>query len=375
MKIPYFVPNITLQDKKFVLKSLNQRWLTNGPMLKKFEKIFSDVVNTRFAVGVNNATNALHLCLRALKISKNDEVILPTFTFAATASAVNFCGGNPILVDVDSETFNILPNEIEKNVTEKTKAIIVVHYGGQSCDMKEILRISKKYGLPIIEDCAHALGSVFKNKFCGSLGTAGCFSFYPTKIITTGEGGMITTNNKKIYEKVSRLRSHAMTVLPEERENDGDWKYDINDIGYNYRLNEMSSALGLSQLKRVSKINKKRIKIAEMYNKELEDIKGISIPKIKKERNHIYHLYSIKIEKNFHMSRNKLFQKLFKKGISTSVQFFPLHLMSYYKASYKKSIDDFPNSNELKDKILCLPIYPSMNLKHVNYVANQIRGI
>ena len=372
MKVPYFIPSINKQDKKYVSNVLEQRWLTNGPMLKKFEKNFSKTIKTKYAVGVNSATSALHLSLRSLNIGVNDEVIVPTFTFVATANAVEYCGAKPVLVDVDYETFNIIPQEIERKITKKTKAIIIVHYGGQSCDMDQILKISKKYSIPIIEDCAHALGSTFKMKLCGSFGVTGCFSFYPTKIITTGEGGMVTTNNDEKYKKISMLRTHAMSILPTDREKTGQWEYDITDLGYNYRLDEIHSALGLSQLKRVNQFNKKRIRIAKEYNKRLKKIKGICIPKIEKNCNHIYHLYTIKIGKDFELTRDELFQKLYKKNIGTSVQYIPLHLMSIFKKEYKNKINQFSNSNRLKNEVLSLPIYPDMTIKQLEYVISNI---
>jgi len=371
MKIPYFVPWITKSDKNFVQKALSQRWLTSGPFLQKFEKKFCNIIGTKFSCGVGSATHALHLSARTLEIKPGDEVIVPTFTFAATANAVIYCGAKPIFADVDPETFNILPKDIEKKITKKTRAIIPVHYGGQSCDMNEIMRIAKKYNIKIIEDCAHALGSTYFKKKCGNIGNIGCFSFYPTKIITTGEGGMVTCNNPKLFKKINLLRSQALSISAKQREKTAEWKYDILDLGYNYRLDEIRSSLGLSQISRLSIINKKRIKIASEYTKLIKKIKGITVPQIKSNRNHIFHLYTIKIEKNFHLSRDKLFDNLLSKGIGTSVQFYPLHLMSYYKKNFP-SKKPLPNASTLKDIVISLPIYPTMSLKHVEYVVSQL---
>ena len=263
MKVPYFKPWITTLDKKNVLKALDQRWLTNGPFLFKFEERVRRYVGSRYAVGCSTATHALHMCLKSIGVTKNDQVIVPTLTFASTLDVVKYCGAKPVLCDVDLNTLNISTTEIEKNITNKTKAVIIVHYGGQACDMREILNLSRKYNFHIIEDCAHALGSTYKNNYCGTIGKAGCFSFYPTKIITTGEGGMITTNDKRIYDKTKLLRSHGITRNPKERESNAIWKYDILEMGYNYRLDEIRSSLGLSQMKRINQINNKRIKIAK----------------------------------------------------------------------------------------------------------------
>ena len=373
MKVPYFIPWITKEDKKSVNKVLNQRWLTNGPILQKFEQQFSKFEKSKFAIGVSNATHGLHLALKSIGIGPGDEVIVPTMTFASTADVVTYCGAKPILVDVEYDSLNISLQHIKEKINKKTKAIIPVHYGGQSCDMDKILAISKKSQLKIIEDCAHALGSTFKQKKCGNIGDVGCFSFYPTKIITTGEGGMVVTNSQKINKKIIQLRSHGMSYLPQDREKSAIWNYDIVDLGYNYRLDEIRAALGISQFQRIKKINDLRIKIAKKYDSDLQKIKGIIIPKKMKNRNHIYHLYTVKITKDFPLSRNELFVELNKKGIGSSVQYPPLHLMSYNKMKYKKS--EFPNSNKLKDEIISLPIFPTMKNKDIEFVISTIKKI
>ena len=373
MKIPYFQPWLNNDDKTSIIKALNQRWLTNGPSLHKFEKNFQKFLGSTFAIGVGSATHALHLAIRSIGITTGDEVIVPTFTFAATANSVIYSGGTPIFVDVDKDTFTINPDEIKKKITKNTKAIIPVHYAGQSCDMDAIISISKKYNLKIIEDCAHALGSTFRNKNCGTIGTLGCFSFYPTKIITTGEGGMVTTNKKSLQVKITSLKSHSMSVAATEREKKATWRYDITDLGYNYRLDEIRSALGLSQLTRIKKINLLRRKIAKKYDQHIKKIRGITPPATKDDRNHIYHLYTIKIENNYPLSRDELFQKLSRKGIGTSVQYYPLHLMSYYKNKFPSKNNDFPIANSLKDKVLSLPIFPTMSEKQIEYVVSQLK--
>lgn len=370
MKVPYFAPWITSKDKQNVLQSLNQRWLTNGSFLQKFESNFQKYISSSYSVGVGNGAQALHLAVRGLGIGSGDEVIVPTFTFVATANAVTSCGAKPIFADVDPNTFNISIDSIKKLITKKTKAIIPVHYGGQSCDMDKIHSISKNKNLKIIEDCAHALGSTFKNKKCGNLGDVGCFSFYPTKIITTGEGGMVTCNNPKLFKKIKILRSQAMSISSNEREKLATWKYDVTDLGYNYRLDEIRSSLGFSQLFRVDQINKMRIKLASIYTNSLSKIKGIQTPFIKDNRNHIFHLYSIKITDEFPLTRDELYEKLIQKGIGTTVQYTPVHLLSYYKKKNKNP--SLKNSEKLMDQVLCLPIFPKMTLKEIQYVIKNI---
>ncbi len=374
MKIPYFIPWISREDKNSVLRALTQRWLTNGPILQKFEQRFREYTRSKYSLGVSNATHALHLCLKSLGIDPSDEVIVPTFTFAATANAVIYCGAKPVLTDVDLKTYNILPSEIKRKRTKRTKAVIVVHYGGQSCDMDDIMTLSEKYGLYVLEDCAHALGSTYQDKKCGNIGHAGCFSFYPTKIITTGEGGMITTNSFKVFRNSKLLRTHGIDKGPNKRERIGRWRYDVQQVGYNYRLDEMRAALGLSQLKRINEINDRRIKIAGKYNKKLENVKGITIPYKKNDRNHIYHLYTIQIEDEYHLTRNQIYQNLHRLGIGASVQYYPLHLMSYKKKEYQNKINEFPNANILKDRVLSLPIFPTMTSKQIDIVASALNS-
>ena len=375
MKIPFFKPWISTEDIKYVGNTLNQRWLTNGPQLKKFEKNFSRFIQSKFSIGVGSATHALHLAVKSIGVAQGDEIILPTFTFAATLNSVLYSGAKPVLVDVDPFTFNISPNEIIKKINKKTKAIIPVHYGGQSCDMQTILKIARKYHLDVIEDCPHALGSKYGKNYCGTFGKAGCFSFYPTKIITTGEGGMVSTNDSKIFKQVSLLKSHAMTVNAVDRESKASWKYDIMDLGYNYRLDEIRSSLGISQLKRIRKTNQMRVAIAKKYDSLLNDIPGLITPKIAPNRNHIYHLYTIKITEDFPISRDELFSALHKKGIGTSVQYFPLHLMSFYKKILNPKKTDFKIANILKDQVLSLPIFPQMTVQQINYVSSTIQKL
>ncbi len=372
MKVPYFIPWITSDDKKAVLNSLNQRWLTNGPFLDSFEKNFTKYIKSKFSIGTSNATSALHLSLHALDIGKGDEVIVPVMTFASTADVVTYRGAKVIFCDVDPNTFNISVKEIKKKITKNTRAIIIVHYGGQSCDMDEIMKIAHKNNLKVIEDCAHSLGSTYKNKKCGTFGDTGCFSFYSTKVITTGEGGMLITNNKNISSRVKILRSHGMNIIPRKREEKKLWSYDILEMGYNYRLDDIRASLGISQLKRVDIINKKRIGIAQKYMAKLNNVKGISLPFQAKDRNHIFHLFTIKIDDDFPLTRDELFLKLASKGIGASVQYTPLHLMTYRKLK-QKSINNFPISEMIKDQILSLPIFPTMTNKQVDYVVNTLK--
>lgn len=372
IRVPFFIPNITDDDKKLVSQTLDSGLLTNGPNLSKFEYSFSKYTKSNYSVGVSSATAALHLSLKALGIGKDDQVIVPDLTFVATANAVLMTGAIPVMADVNLDDFNINIDSIKKNITKKTRAIIPVHFAGNPCNMNKIMEIAKKNNLYVVEDCAHSLGSTYNKKKCGSIGDIGCFSFYATKVITTGEGGMITSKSKKLNEKIQLLRSQAMSIQAKDREKKAKWKYDIIDLGYNYRLDEIRSSLGLSQFQRLDEINKLRQKIAEKYDNKISKIKGITIPSTKKLRNHIYHLYTIKIDKEYPLTRDELFTKLHKNGIGSSVQYYPLHLMSEFKNNYKNK-NDFSNSNLLKDQVLCLPIFPKMNNKEIDFVVSKLK--
>jgi perosamine synthetase len=375
MRIPFFVPWINQTEIDSVSKILKQRWLTDGRVLPKFEKKMCNYLHSKYASGVSSGTHALHLALKTLGIGPGDEVILPNLTFIATEAAVTYCNAKPILVDVDSDSFTIMPKEIRRKITSKTKAIIPVHYAGQSCDLDEIINISKEYNIPIVEDCAHALGSKYHKKFVGTFGDFGCFSFYPTKIITTGEGGMVVSKKRNHCNKINLLRSQGINISPLKRELKNKWNYDVNEIGFNYRLDEIRSALGLSQFKRINQSIKLRQNIAKEYDNLLKNIPGIIIPKKYNDRNHIYHLYTVKIEKDYSLSRDQVKEFLRSKGIGTSVQYRPLHLLTYNKKEYKNKQNDFKNSNKIKDEILSLPIFPQMTHKQIQLICKYLKTI
>ena len=372
-KVPFFIPWITDEDKKAVLEALTSRWLTGGPKAKELERMFAKCVSVKHSVSVNSCTAALHLAMRALNIGPGDEVIVPVLTFAATANAPLFVGAKPVFADVDERTFNVFPEGIQDKITEKTKAIIVVHYGGQSCDMKEITQIAKRHNLYVVEDCAHSLGAEYIGQKTGGIGTIGCFSFYPTKIITTLEGGMVTTNDEKIAEQTKILREHGMTKSAFEREKKATWYYDVVDLGYNYRLNEVQAALGISQLKRVDEINRKRIEAAHYYTQKLKEIDGIIPPYEANDRTHIYHLYVIRVTEKYGIDRDELYRRLSVKGIGLSVHYTPLHLLTFYKKKLGYRVGDFPTAEKISKEILSLPLFPTISKAQIDYVIEEIK--
>ena len=371
IKVPFVVPEITSEDKKVILSTLNQNLLTNGPKLREFEKKIAKFCGSRYAIGVSNATAALHLSLTALQIKTGDEVIIPDLTFAATANSVLFTGATPVIVDINEDDFNISVESIKKSITKKTKAIIPVHFAGNPCNMNIIKSIAKKHDLKIIEDCAHAIGGKIGKKHVGTFGDAGCFSFYPTKNLTTFEGGMVITNSKKISDSIKSLRNHGITKSLQDRFTKGKpWEYDIIVPGYNYRLDEIRAALGISQLERINKNNLKRKQAFLYYNSKLKDKDCVIIPKISKNTTHSCHLYVLRIQKNKKFSRDNMFQKLLKNGVRSSVHYKPLHQFTAYKKNAKILVK-LTNSKKIFEEIISLPLYPQITKKQQNLVIGN----
>lgn len=376
--IPFYTPWITKNDEKAVLEALKSRWLTGGPIASQFEEAFAKYIGVKHAISVSSCTAGLHLAMRVLNIKPGDEVIVPVFTFAATANAPIFCGAKPVFADIDEKTFNISPNDILERITSKTKAIIPVHYGGQACDMKEILEIAEDHRLNVVEDCAHSTGADYRGEKTGKFGIMGCFSFYPTKIMTTLEGGMITTNDEHIAKKLRILREHGMTRSAAQRESEAKWYYDVVDLGYNYRLNEIQAALGLSQLRRVKEGIKRRIRLAHYYTKKLSSqaLSGIIPPYEAPDRTHIFHLYAVKIQKEVTgVTRDELFKKLMKAGIGLSVHYTPLHFLSFYKSFLKVKSKGFPVAEHVYKQILSLPLFPTLTKKKIDFITQKIQEI
>ncbi len=341
-------------------------WLTMGPKTLEFEEAFKQYIGSDYAISVNSATAALHLALNAVGVGIGDEVIIPTNTFIATAEAVVYSGARSVLCDIEKKYHNIDVNLIEKLITPKTKAIIPVHFGGHSCEMDEIIRISKQYNLKIIEDAAHALPSLYKNKKIGTFSDAVCFSFYATKTLSTGEGGMVTTNNKKIAKKVSLQRLHGINGDAWKRyEQDNDWYYEVIDLGYKYNTTDIQSAMGIVQLEKLEWMRDERKMIAEKYKNAFSGKLDFIEENIKNESS--WHLFVIKIG-----NRDELHKKLKEKGISTSVHFIPIHKHPYYKKIFSLTNEDYPVANLVFEQSLSLPIYPGLGESEVEYIIEYV---
>lgn len=370
MIIPFHKTHISDEEKDSVLDALNSGWVTMGPKTIEFENKFKNYIGSTESISMNSATAALHLALKAIGLKEDDEVIVPTNTFVATAEVVTYFKAIPILCDIEYTTHNIDVTKIESLITPKTKAIIPVHFAGQPCDMDEIYAIAKKHNLFIIEDAAHALPSYYKNQIIGNLPNTDitCFSFYATKTLSTGEGGMATTNNLQYAKsmKVNRLHGISKDVWDRYTEK-GSWYYEVIDNGNKYNTTDINAALGVVQLQKQTEFLKKREYIAQKYFDAFKNNAKIILPFVKSDRKTSWHLFVIKVK-----NRDDLHVKLKDVGISTSVHFIPVHKHPYYKETYKYTNENYPVSNQVFEESLSLPIYPDMSDDEIDYIINKV---
>jgi len=368
--IPYGRQSINEDDIKAVEEVLKSDFLTTGPKIAEFERKFADYVGAKYAVAVSNGTAALHIACMAAGIGEGDEVITTPITFAASANCALYCGATPVFADIDPVTYNISPESVESHVTERTKAIIPVHYTGQACDMDAIHKIADRYNLIVIEDAAHAVGAEYKGKKIGSLSDMTEFSFHPVKHITCGEGGIVTTNREDLYEKLKLFRTHGITR--EEKflhKVDGPWYYEQIDLGYNYRITDIQAALGISQLGRIDKFLEKRKKIAAKYDEAFKDFDGIEIPKQAEYSNSAYHLYVIKVDKSI---RKALFEYLRANNIGVNVHYIPVYTFPHYREHGYENVK-CENAEKLYESIISIPIYYDLSDEEQDYVIDKIK--
>ncbi|MCW1713951.1 MULTISPECIES: UDP-4-amino-4,6-dideoxy-N-acetyl-beta-L-altrosamine transaminase [Synergistaceae] len=363
-------------DIEAVITVLKGDYLTTGPCVNAFEEKIANYVGSRYAVAVSNGTAALHVACFAAGIKEGDEVIVSPITFAASANAVLYCGGIPVFVDVDPLTYNIDPNLIEDKISNKTKAIIPVDFTGQSVDMDKIKEIAEKHGLYVIEDAAHALGSEYKGRKVGSQADMVEFSFHPVKMITTGEGGVVTTNSEELYDRMRIFRTHGITRDKEMlSDKHGPWYYEQQSLGYNYRLTDLQSALGTSQMDKINGFIKRRRDVVKIYNEAFKDLKEVVTPYEADYSNSGWHLYVIKLNSDFiTCTRKDIFEALQAENIGVNVHYIPVYFHPYYKKlGYKKGI--CPNAEVLYDNIITLPLFPLMTDSDVADVINGVNKV
>jgi dTDP-4-amino-4,6-dideoxygalactose transaminase len=356
--------NIDNKTLNLVKKTIKSGWLTHGKNTQKFENEFKKFTESKFAVSVSSCTAALHLSCLAAGFKKGDEVIVTSMSHTATSHSVEYTGAKVVFADINLYDGNISVESIKKKINKKTRGIIIVHMTGFACEIKEITKICKEFNLKLIEDCAHSLGTFYQNRHVGLSGISGCFSFYPTKQITTGEGGMIITNDKKVYELLKTLKAFGIDKDVNERKKAG--FYDVNKLGYNYRMTDFQAALGLSQLKIYNQLLKKRIKNVQLYYEYLKKCNNIRFECFRKYSS--YFVFQI-----FVKNRDKLTEILKKNNIQYSIHYAtPLPLMNYYKKKYNYRIKDFKNASLYASTNLSLPAYPKIKASEIKKICNII---
>lgn len=354
-----------------VQKVIKSRWLTMGNVTKEFEESFASYIKVKHAIAVTNATAALHLACLALGLGPGDEVIVPSLTFVATANAVRYVGATPVFADIVSDTdLNISANAINSLITPRTRAIIVVHYAGYPCDMEAILSLAKQHGLFVIEDAAHAVGSELNGRSLGAWGDIGCFSFFSNKNMTTGEGGMMTTDNDELAQKLNRLRSHGMTSLTWDRHKGHAWSYDVIDLGYNYRIDEIRAAIGLAQLAKVERNNDRRRSLTQTYRDAMQELAPqVDIPFQEHGGKTSAHILPILLPKE--KKREEFIAHMKEQGIQTSIHYPPIHTFTSFKDGGRWEL---PITEDVASREVTLPLYPAMSDDEVATVVTAVRA-
>jgi len=375
--LPYAIPLIEEDDIAEVVDTLKSGWLAKGPKTMEFEKQFAEYVGAKYAVALNSCTAALHLSLVAAGIGEGDEVITTPMTFAASANVVIHTGAKPVFVDIDPVTMNIDPKKIREKITAQTKAIIPVHIAGHPCEMDEIMEIAQEHNLFVLEDAAHAVYTQYKGKMIGTIGNVTAFSFYATKNLVTGEGGMVTTNDEDLYNKIRVLSTHGMSRNAWNRYAEaGSWYYEIISPGYKYNMSDIMAALGLSQLAKLERMQGLRQEIAHYYNAELGKLPELEEPVELDYARHAWHLYIIKLNLDkLSIDRGKFIEELKEENIGTSVHFIPLHMHPYYRDTYEYKPEDFPVAEGVFERIISLPMYPKMSMQDARDVVEAVKRV
>lgn len=365
--IPVCVPLLGEKELEYVVDCVRTNWISSkGKYVEEFEEKFAKYCGCKYGVSTTSGTTALHLALASLGITKGDEVIIPTFTMVATAFAVVYCGAKPVLVDAEPETWNMDIEKIKEKITDRTKAIMPVHIYGHPCDMDPIIELAEEHELYVVEDAAEAHGAEYKGKKAGGIGDVGCFSFYANKIITTGEGGMIVTNDEEIAERAQSLKN---LCFPKEKR-----IYFHVEVGYNYRMTNIQAAIGLAQFERIDELVEMRRRNAYFYNKYLKDVTGIRLPVEKEWAKNVYWMYSILIEDDFGISREELMSELEKKGIETRTFFVPMHEQPVFQNMGLFNGESYPVAEELSKKGMYLPSGSGLKEEEIKYICETIRG-
>jgi len=372
--IPYGRQSIDENDIDAVVQVLKSDWLTTGPSVEEFENAFASFVGARCAVAVSSGTAALHTAMSAVGIGPGDQVVVPPLTFAATANAVVYQGGHPIFADIDSKTLLLNPEAAEECVSDRTRALVAVDYAGQPCDYDALRDIADRHGLVLIADACHSLGAEYRGKKTGTLADVSVFSFHPVKHITTGEGGMITTDDAALAARMRRFRNHGIDADHRQRAESGTWHYEMTDLGYNYRLNDISCALGTSQLRRLPETLARRREIASAYDRAFSGLASLCIPENSPFVRHAYHLYPVRYQAaRTGGDRGNFFRLLREQGIGANVHYLPVHLHPYYQKRYGYRRGDYPVAEAAYDELISLPLFPAMTDGERDRVIEGVR--
>ncbi len=372
--LPYGRHDIDEDDLIAVREVLTSDWLTTGPKVEAFEKDVAKTAGVSFGGAVSSGTAALHSAMYAIDIRPGDEVILPPMTFAATANAVVYQGGVPVFVDVEPDTLLIDPGKVEERITSKTCAVIAVDYAGQMCDYDALRQITKKHGIYLVADACHSIGGAYKGLPSGSCADLTVFSFHPVKHITTGEGGMVVTDRKALISRVKSFRNHGINTDLHQRQQAGSWIYEIEDLGFNYRLTDFQSALGISQLKKLESRIQKRNFIAEEYDRFFKDMDGVTPLEKKTYASHAYHLYVIRLGlESLSKNRQEIFSFLRESGIGVNVHYIPVHYHPFYKRTFHTGKGLCPIAEDAYERILTLPLFPAMAMDDVKTVCHALK--
>ena len=377
--LPFALPDIGEEEIAEVVDSLRSGWLTTGPKAKRFEEEFGAFIGRRVeAIAVNSATAGLHLALEAVGVGPGDEVITTPYTFTATAEVVRYLGADPVFIDIDPATMGIDPVGIEAAVTERTKAILPVHFGGLACDMEAILGIARQHGLKVVEDAAHALPTLYRSRLVGSLESdATVFSFYATKTITTGEGGMIVTKDPEVADRCRIMRLHGISHDAFDRYTSpkASWYYEVVAPGYKYNMTDLAASLGIHQLRKAHAFQARRAELAARYDEAFEGLPLTRPPGAPVGDAHAWHLYVIRLQDAAGISRDRFIEQMAEKGIGCSVHFIPLHLHPYWRDRYGLKPEDFPNALHAYQRAVSLPLYTRMRREDQERVIDAVHGI
>jgi perosamine synthetase len=374
--IPYGRQSIDEDDIEAVISVLRSDWLTTGPKVAEFEEIFAQYVNAKYAVALSSGTAALHAAMYAIGVGPGDEVIVPPVTFAATATSVVFQGGAPIFSDVEPDTLLLDPAQIESKITKRTRAIIAVDYTGHPCDYDSLTAIAQRNRLTLIADACHSLGGSYKGRPVGSLTGLNVFSFHPVKHITTGEGGMITTNDPEMAHRMRAFRNHGITSDHSQREKQGSWFYEMVDLGYNYRLTDFQSALGISQLRKLNAWVARRQQIAQRYDASFAELLPVNALAVRDNVSHAYHLYVVRLDTSkLRTTRAEIFFALRAEGIGVNVHYIPVHLHPFYRERFGTALGSCPVAEAAYERLLTLPIFPRMRDQEVEDVITAVSKV